>query len=434
MNNRPSTKINSKANRKLNTWLLPVLVITFAAFYVATGYRGWLVFFIGTGSAWLLAALWVHSLERGLSIQRKIHFAWAAVGESVPELIEIKNNSRFPAIWVEIMDESDRLVDPIRLVSDVESQASRRRHPVHLFKRRGLYTLGPTRLRTGDPFGIYTLTICDQQSNTILITPPQLPLSHLMILNGGWAGDRQRQRHAIEREISDAGVRDYIPGDSLKRIHWSASAHNDSLIVRQLEAATSDDWQIFIDLDKTVQAGTDSDSTLELSIVLAASLITRGLNEHRRVGLTLAGPKLAWLEPRADSLHRWQLLRALSIADAGDSPLSSLLSSRPPTQRAAQIIITPTTDPTWAAAIARRHEQRNTTILLVNPADFDGRPDQAKLTTVLTQHGISYVRMPRTLLQEAYASANQRDHKTSADVRAQQRYLEQGKESWQRMG
>ncbi len=433
MDDRHSREADSKTGIKLNARLLPVLVLIFAALYVISGYRGWLLFFIATGGAWLLAALWVLSLKRGISLDRKIHFAWAAVGDSVPELLEIKNNSRFPAVWIEIVDESDRSIDPIRLVSDVGAQSSRRRHPIHSFKKRGLYTLGPTHLRTSDPFGIYTLSLHDQQSNAILITPPQLSLQNLVIAHGGWAGDRQRQRHATEREISDAGIRDYVPGDSLRRIHWPASAHSGGLIVRQLEAATSDDWQIFVDLEEAVQAGAGQDSTLELSIVLAASLISRGLGEHRRVGLALTGPNLVWLEPRSDAFHRWQLLRALSMAEAGTSSLAALLSMRLPMPRATWIVITPTTDPSWISAIQRRHPHGNVTALLVDPADFGSSLNQSKVTTALAHFGIPHVQIPGALLAEAYSSIGKRGSKTSAHPGKLQRYMEQGRSSWQSM-
>jgi uncharacterized protein (DUF58 family) len=321
-----------KSERQLNVRLLPIIVGVLAILYCLTGYRGWLVFLIGTAGVWLLAFLWVYSLEKGLSIERKIHLAWASVGDSVPEQFIVINKSRFPAIWIEIMDETDTRVAPIRLVSDVGPHTTRRRHPSHLFERRGLYTLGPTRLRTGDPFGIYSLTLHDQHSSTILVTPPQLPLTQLRIAPGGWAGDRQRRRSALVREISDVGVRNYVPGDSLRQIHWRASAHNDTLIVRQLEAATSEDWWIFVDLDAAVQVGTEQDSTLELSIVLAASLVTRGLREHRRVGLGMVGQKLTWLAPHSGPAHRWRILRALAMAEMGQHSLESLMALGRPRQ------------------------------------------------------------------------------------------------------
>jgi len=372
------------------------------------------------------------ALERGLGIQRKIHLAWARVGDSVPEEIIITNTSRLPAIWVEIIDESDSLADPIRLVSDVEARASRRRHPIHQFRRRGVYTLGPTRLQTGDPFGIYALTLHDPHSSTILVTPPRLALDRLRITPGGWAGDRQRRRRSLEREISDAGVREYQAGDSLRRIHWRASAHSDDLIVRQLESATSDDWWIFVDLEASAQAGTGQDSTLELSIVLAASLAGRGLREGRRVGLALAGPKLVWMEPRSDPAQRWRVQRALAVAGPGERSLAQLMSLGRPAQAASLIVITPTSDPAWVAAAGQAVSSR-LTVLLVDPLEFGGLQGQDRLSSVLAHNGIAHANMPRVLLEEAYAPSGRAGPGRMGRPESSQRYLEKGEAAWQSM-
>ena len=287
-------------------------------------------------------------------------------------------------LWVEIVDEAGTMDAPIRLVSDVESNTNRRRHPVHLFNQRGFYTLGPTRLRTSDPFGIYTLTLYDRHSSNILVLPPQLSLNQLKLSPGGWAGDRQQRRGALVREISEAGVRNYLPGDSLRRIHWRVSAHRDSLIVRQLESAASDDWWIFVDLDAAVQAGTGQDSTLELAIVLAASLVMRGLKERRRVGLALVGPKLVWVEPRSDPAHRWRVLQALAMAKAGHRSLAELMTLTSPTRTATSIVITPTTNPAWVAASHSHRRGNNLITLLVDPAEFGSSADQGRLVAILS--------------------------------------------------
>ena len=293
--------------------------------------------------------------------------------------------------------------------------------------------MGPTRLRTGDPFGIYTLTIHDQHSSTILVTPPQLPLSQLKIPPSGWAGGRKRRREVLEREISDAGVRDYVPGDSLKRIHWHATAHHDALIVRQLDAAASGDWWIFVDLNKAVQAGTGQDLTLELSIVLAASLATRALKEHRRVGLALIGPNLTWLEPRADSAHRWRILRALAMADAGERSLADLLTVRQPARSASLIVITPTFDPAWVAVSAQHRRGASMTTLLVDPTEFGSRVNQSQVMSALARSGIPYTRMPRSLLAEAYGSFKYRNQIKNAEAEVKKRRPEQSRSAWQSM-
>lgn len=422
-----------EAEIRLNMRLLPILAAAFAILYGVTGYRGWLVLFIGIGGAWLLAVLWVLSLKRGLTIERDIHLAWATVGEAVPERLKVINRSWLPALWVEIIDTSGSLADPIRLVSDVAAHATRTRHPNHLCRRRGLYIFGPTQLRTSDPFGIYTLTLHNPHSNTILVTPPLLPLAQLRLSPGGWAGDQQRMSGALVREISDAGVRNYLPGDSLKRIHWPASAHYDTLIVRQLEGATSGDWWIFVDLNASEQAGSGQDSTLELSIILAASLAVRGLREGRRVGLALAGPELAWLEPRSDPAQRWRILRALAKAEAGSHSLVELLALGRPTRTATLILITPTPKPAWVAAARRGRRRGSITALLVDPVGFGSPTDQSKLVRVLANSGIPYTRMTKPLLDEAYSSHQRIRRNPPGGVETGKRYLQQERANWRDM-
>jgi len=419
--------------RHLNMPLLPILAGLFGLLYILTAYRGWLVFFIGTAGAWLLAWLWVRALAHGLVIERQIHLAWATVGDALPERLKITNQSRFPALWVEIIDQSTSLASPLRLVSDVGGRAVRSRHPSHLCHQRGLYTLGPTILRSGDPFGIYRLTIHDRHANSVLVTPPLLALQNLRITPAGWAGDQRRQRGALERQISDAGLRDYQPGDSLRRIHWPASARNNSLIVRQLESASSGDWWIFVDLDSSAQAGSGQDSTLELAIVLAASLAVRGLNERRKVGLALAGPHLEWLEPRSGPAYRWRILRALSMAQVGERSLAALFSLGRPSQTATLIVITSGSDPAWVAAAGKRRSRGGLTALLVDPGGFGAFRDQNRVIAALAARGMAHRLMPHALLEDAYPELGPGSGTHSGQAQSGKRYLQQGRAVWQSM-
>ena len=417
----------------LNPWLLSFWVGIFIVLYLLSGYRGYLVLFVGSAGAWLLAFFWVRSLSRNLRIERKLHLAWARVGDSVHEQFRLVNTGWLPALWVEVTDTSSTLTTPIRMVSGVDAHAARTRHFTHLCRRRGLYTLGPTRLQASDPFGIFTLTVFDHHAETMLVTPPVLPLRQLSITPGGWAGDQQRRRHALEREISDVGVRNYAPGDSLRRIHWRVSAHSDTLIVRQLEAVSSADWWIFVDLEAAMQAGSGQDSTLELSIVLAASLAMHGLKERRRVGLALAGPKLVWLEPRADLAQRWRILRALSMAEAGERPLADLMAAGRLAQTAALVVITPSHDPTWVAAIGRQRGASKATAFLVDPGEFGTRIDQGKVSAALANHSIPYNRVPRRMLVEAYPSLEPGVPVRPSQAQSGKRYFRQGGAAWQSM-
>ncbi len=311
--------------------------------------------------------------------------------------------------------------------------ASRPRHLSHLFKRRGVYILGPTHLRCGDPLGIYTLTLNDQHASTILVTPPILSLAQLKIPTGGFSGDERHRPGFIERNISDAGLRSYVAGDSLKRIHWRASAHHDDLIVRQLETATSKDWWIFVDLNKEVQAGIGDHSTLELSIVLAASLALRGLREYRKVGLVLAGPHFVRLEPHSDPAQGWRILRALAMAEAGNRTLTDLFIQSRLSQSGTVVLITPSTNPAWVSTADRQRKGGSMLALLIDPADFESPVSQGQVLSALSHSRIPYVRMPGLLLDEAYSTSDSGRRRRISSGETGKRTLQPGRPSWQSM-
>jgi uncharacterized protein (DUF58 family) len=418
---------------RLNLRLLPFLVFILAALYLLTGFKGWLIFFVGTAGAWLIAWLWILSIQRNLWIERKIHLAWATAGESVPEQVTLVNQGWLPALWVEITDQSAFLESPLRLVSDVGLHSTRRRNLSHLFKRRGVYTLGPTNLRCGDPFGIYTLSMHDQHASTILVTPPILPLTHLSIPSGGWSGDERYRRGYVERNISDTGLRNYVAGDSLRRIHWRASAHFDTLIVRQQEAATSRDWFIYVDLDRDAQAGIGDHSTLELSIVVAASLALRGLREYRRVGLVLAGPQYISLEPSADASQGWRILRALAMAEIGHHSLADLIQQSQFSHAATTILITPSVNPSWVAIAERYFQGNNTVALLADPTHFNSPIGMSKVISALVHSRIPYSLLPGLLLEEAYTTAGRAGRRRISSEETLYRQSQQGRQAWQSM-
>ena len=426
MKTQPAVSPQREKEIRLNNWLLPVFSGIFAILYAFTGYRGWLVFFTGISLAWLLALAWVLVLARKLYIKRELHLAWASVGETLHETLKVVNASFLPAVWVELTDASETLATPLRLVAEVEAHASWTRHPVHICRRRGLYSLGPTRLRSGDPFGIFTLTLHDRHASTILVTPPLLPLRGLKITPGGRAGDQRRRRGGLGRDISEAGLRQYVPGDSLRRIHWLATARQDELMVRQLESSASDDWWIFLDLEAGVQAGSGQDSTLELAVVLAASLAARALRERRRVGLVLAGPSLVRLEPRADPLYRTQLLRCLSVAEMGNVSLADLLAFGRPAQPSTLILITPSPETAWLARALKPRRGDNLFAVLVDPREFGGEADQGTLLAKLSNNGVPFSRMPRSLLVEAYAPVRG-IHRGSSGMVASRRTIDPGR-------
>jgi len=396
---------------QLNTRLLPTLVGLLLLLQLTVPYRGWLILLVGLGGAWLIGYLWARSLARGLRLTREMRFGWAQVGDRLEERFVLVNEGWAPGLWVEVVDHSTLPDHGANWVTGVSGRAQNRWHIERTCTRRGLFTLGPTSLRTGDPLGLYTVTLHYPDSVSLMVTPPVLPLPTIEVAPGGQAGKGRPRTNAPERTVSAASVRDYLPGDSLRWIHWRASAHHDSLFVRLFDGTPTGDWWIFLDMDRRVQLGEGPASTEEHGVILAASLADRGLRSGRAVGLVTCGEELVWLPPQGGDAQRWAILRALALITPGSQPLAHLLTRVRPRvgEQASLVIITPAAEENWLEALGLLLRQGVVpTVLLLDPASFGGSGNASGVLASLTDLGATHYLIPRALLDRPEARPGQR--------------------------
>lgn len=391
---------------RLNSRLLPLLVGLLLVLHMVEPNRVWRILLIGLGGAWLLSYVWARSLARGLRLKREMRFGWAQVGDRLEERFTLENDGHLPALWVELVDYTTVPDYRASRVTAVGGKSHARWHTRAVCTRRGLFSLGPTILQTGDPFGLYTVALNYPDSATLMVTPPILPLPTIEVAPGGRAGEGRPRADAPERTVSAAGVRDYVQGDNLRWIHWPTSARCDSLFVKLFDGTPAGDWWIFLDLDETVQAGQGQASTEEHGVILAASLADRGLRLGRAVGLVAHAEDLVWLPPQEGDGQRWSILRALALADSGSRPLAELLNRVRPRlgERTSLILITPNLDRHWVEALW--HLLRRgaiPTVLLLEPASFGGNGDASGISALLSGLGITCYVITQDLLDRPEA-------------------------------
>lgn len=113
--------------------------------------------------------------------------------------------------------------------------------------RRGLASLGPLRLSTADPFGLFVRTDELGDVTPITIVPQVVPLPRLTDRTGRAGGTAQTSSHRLGQGADNLSPRRYVPGDSMRRIHWRATAHRGDLMVRQEEQESSPDALVVLD-------------------------------------------------------------------------------------------------------------------------------------------------------------------------------------------
>lgn len=385
---------------------MPALVGLLLFLQIVLPYRGWRMLLVGLGGAWLLGYLWALFLARGLQLTREIRFGWAQVGDRMVERFTLVNTSKIPAMWVEVADHST-LPDyqPGRATS-VSLGRSIRWHQDAICTRRGLFTLGPTSLRTGDPFGLYTATLDYPASLPLMVLPPIVPLPTIEVAPGGRAGEGRPRANTFERTVSAASVREYLPGDSLRWVHWPTSARRDSFFVRLFDSTPASDWWIILDMNRFVQAGAGQDSTEEHGVILAASLADRGLRSGQAVGLVTHGERLVWLLPRSGEGQRWEILRSLALASLGERSLGQLLARVGPAlkQQSSLAIITPAASSDWIESLVPLLRRGIIpTILLLDPISFGGQAHTSGTAAVLADLGVAHYVITHDLLDRPEA-------------------------------
>lgn len=381
---------------KLNGKMVVVFVGFLVFQQIVAPHKVWGILMVGMGGALLLGFLWARSLMKGIHFEREIRSHLAKVGDQLQERFVISNQGRFPAIWVSLVDHSDFPRYQVNTARFVRGKSVRRWLKGSVCFTRGFYTLGPTELETGDPFGFFQVKIKYDKTQTMLVVPPIIPLPSIEIASGDRIGEGGTRVTTPKRTVTTSGVREYAPGDSLFSVHWLTSARLDDLYVRVFDRMPTSDWWVFVDMDQAVQLGEGEEATEEYSIILAASIADRGLRNGRAVGLVSHGDRKIWLPPQTGSGQRWEILRSLATVDRGDSSIFTMLAE---TQRflgrsTSAIIITPSVNLEWLRAIMSLMQRDiRVTVLLLDPSAFGGEGSPLPVLGKLSAWGINHYRI-----------------------------------------
>ena len=368
--------------------------------------RVWTIFLVGLGGLWFLSFLWAHSLADSLTIIREMRYGWVQVGDVLEERFTLKNKGWLPATWVELEDHSSLPGYNASLATGIDGAGTTEWRKKGTCSQRGLYQLGDTTILTGDPFGIYSVVITDPAKASLMVMPPVVPLPQFEITPGGYSGEGRPIPDAPERTVDASSVREYVPGDSMRLVHWKTTARHAKPYVRLFDGTPASDLWILLDLESVSQAGSGGNSTEEHEIILAASLADQGLRSHLGVGLILNGKNLGWLPPRAGSGQRWEILRMLALASRGETTLGEVLEHFRPNlgRNASLVIITSSFRADWISRLPLLYRRGiRPTVFLFDLHSFDEYRDNSSIATELKRIHVACHTTPREFLDRPEA-------------------------------
>jgi uncharacterized protein (DUF58 family) len=146
--------------------------------------------------------------------------------------------------------------------------------------RRGVHPLGPLTVRSTDPFGLARRTMVFGRRTPVTVAPAVAELSPLVDYAGATGGTLHTTTNQLGQGADNLVARPYAPGDSMRRIHWRATAHRDALMVRQEEQESTPEATVVLDraalrwsIDALQAPGTDPG--FEAGVSACVSAVTR---------------------------------------------------------------------------------------------------------------------------------------------------------------
>ena len=319
---------------------------------------------------------WSRLAADNLVVERASPEGQYQVGDAFEESFVIQNRSWIPVPLIELTDFSNLPgYNPGRVFS-LKGRRARRWTSRGRFKQRGLFTFGPVELRYGDPFGLFTRTLRIAGSHSVVVYPVVRPVGGLDALAPSTAGDEQLRGRVLDIPPNATTIREYVPTDSVKRIHWASSARLGRLMSRSFETREGGDAWIVLDLQAAVHAGEAPESTLEYAMSLAASITDASLRRGSAIGLVSNDSRLSVIEAARGDQQRKKLFEHFTLAQAdGTVSLATLLTSQRQQwrHRGGLVVITPSADAHWVEALldlgVRGHRSL---VVYLDPRGFGG--------------------------------------------------------------
>ena len=147
--------------------------------------------------------------------------------------------------------------------------------------RRGIIPIGPVRSVRGDPVGVLRRESVWGEAVDLYVHPRIIAIPSMSV---GFVRDLEGSptRDLTASDVSFNALREYVPGDERRTIHWKSTAKTGSFMVRQFEETRRSHLLVALSL---AEADYGSADEFELAVSVAGSLGVRAIRDGRTVAV-----------------------------------------------------------------------------------------------------------------------------------------------------
>jgi uncharacterized protein (DUF58 family) len=269
-------------------------------------------------------------------------------------------------------------------------------------ERWGAFRLGPVLLRGRDLLGFHSWEAPAGEPLPLRVYPRVETLHALLppLETQVFVGNQVSRAHGDGIEFAD--VRQWTPGDRVRRINWRASARRGELWVNEQHPERNTDVVLFLDTFEEVRVR--GRGTHDLAVRAATSLAHRYLQRKDRVGLIGFGGFLSWLLPASGTLQLYKIVDSLletGIVHSFAPRDVAILPPRSLPPKALVLALTPLLDPRSAGALLDlRARGFDLVVVEVSPVEFVHPGEDA-----LSQLSFRLWKLSREALRARYEAA-----------------------------
>jgi uncharacterized protein (DUF58 family) len=380
-------------------------IVTGLLIYMRLAYLG--IFLMCGAAVWTILSL------QGVQLKRNTRTLRASVGDVFEEHYEIRKDAWPGCAWLELINQSNLpKASGSRLFTRIGAHQLRYYSARTVLTRRGAYSLGPTRLTSGDPFGIFSIHKEITARDTLVILPMTFTIPTFPPPPGVLPGGKAIRQRTMDVTPHAAEVREYVPGDPMKRIHWPSTAHHNQLMVKEFEQDPQADIWLFLDAYSPVHVSMPEleipykydnlwlrrpkismpKDTFEYAVSVAASLASYFLMDRRTVGLACASGKFTVVPGERGERQINKIMETLAfLKPVGIIPLLGLVTMQAKILPLGSgvILITPSTSPDILLAVEDLHRRNlRPVVVLIKSETFGGSGGTEKIFASLQSRNI----------------------------------------------
>ena len=272
----------------------------------------------------VLLAVWSSRRPLRARIERRVMDVRVPRGDPIRLTYRVVNESRFRSGAATIVDTCDGQSCRVRVLPLPADSVERVTGAIPT-TRRGVFDVGPFEIERIDPFFLSVGSRRDRATSPVTVHPKIYDL-HRPTGSARVIENESVLRRTLADPMSGfVSMREYVPGDDPRLIHWPTTAHTGQLMVREHVEVRRPEFTIVLDTAEGSADADDFEEAVDVAATLAVHAIRSGLDVVVRTTSTdHPGTRLAVRDDR----RVLDLLTPVTRTSSTDTlPVVSLFSS-----------------------------------------------------------------------------------------------------------